>query len=238
MECDTCRESLSARLDGEVEPRPAEAVDAHLAQCAACATWHAQAQAVTRMIRVRPAEPVPDLVASVLSPPRALPVALPQRLALMVVALVQLGLALSQLLTGASGGHAGHDLAGHLFNEGAAWNLALGVGLLVASLRADRAAGLLPTLIGFVGVLVAFSVRDLVAGTATVERVASHLPVVTGLVLLFLVSRAVRAEPTPGARVPGSDEGAAGEPAAGEPTRRTGRDGKPRHLRPTAKRAA
>ncbi|GLW93362.1 zf-HC2 domain-containing protein [Actinokineospora globicatena] len=236
MDCDTCRAALSARLDGEAEPAPAAETDAHLEQCPACAEWRARAEVLTRSIRVRPAEAVPDLVDAVLAAtptPRA--VAIGPRAALAVVALLQLGLALSQLLTGASGGHSDHGMTGHLFNEGAAWNLALGVGLLVAAGQAHRAAGLLPTLTGFVAVLVGFSVRDLITGSASAERVVSHLPVVVGLALLFVVARAFRKQPTPGTPVlygQGETSTDVSEPPRGES------GPKPRHLRPTAKHAA
>ncbi|GGP75371.1 zf-HC2 domain-containing protein [Saccharothrix coeruleofusca] len=236
MDCETCREALSARMDGEAGPAPDAEVDAHLAGCAACAHWNTRAQALTRSIRVRPAQPSPDLVEAVLAaaPPRH--VALTPRLALAAVALVQLWVALAQLLAGATSGHGGHGFADHLFNEGAAWNLALGVGLLAAAVRVHRAAGLLPTLGGFVAVLLAFSVHDLVEGTATVARVASHLPLLAGLVLLHLVARAHRSQPTPGTPARHDDEdhdradGHGGEPTGHQGQRR----GRFRHLRPTA----
>ncbi|MFC6091974.1 zf-HC2 domain-containing protein [Saccharothrix lopnurensis] len=51
MDCETCREALSARLDGEAEPGPAAEVDAHLGQCAACTRRRTRAQALTRTAR-------------------------------------------------------------------------------------------------------------------------------------------------------------------------------------------
>ncbi|MFD1148651.1 zf-HC2 domain-containing protein [Saccharothrix hoggarensis] len=240
MDCQSCREALSARLDGEAEPVPAAETDAHLAQCLACTRWQASAQALTRAIRVRPVGPDPDLVDAVLAaaPPRH--TALAPRLALSAVAIVQLWLGLAQLLAGATGGHSGHGISTHLFNEGAAWNLALGIGLMVAAVHAHRAAGLLPTLAGFVAVLVAFSVSDLIGGTATATRVVSHLPLVAGLVLLYLVARAHREEPTPGTPAKHDDDlghhdDSDGDDVAPQPG---GRPGRGRHLRPTAHRRA
>lgn len=240
MDCQSCREALSARLDGEAEPVPAAETDAHLAQCTACTRWQTSAQALTRTIRVRPVGPDPDLTAAVLAavPPRH--TALKPRLALAAIAVVQLWLALAQLLAGATGDHAGDGLSTHLFNEGAAWNLALGIGLLVAAVNAHRAAGLLPTLGGFVAVLLAFSVNDLLDGTATTTRVASHLPLVAGLLLLYLVARAHRGQPTPGTpakhdhdrRHRDNSDGDDVAPETG------GRPGRGRHLRPTAHRRA
>ncbi|MFT7841611.1 zf-HC2 domain-containing protein [Saccharothrix sp. BKS2] len=245
MDCETCREALSARLDGEAEPGPAVEVDAHLGQCAACTRWRTRAQALTRTVRVRPARPSPDLVDAVLAAAPPGHPALVPRLALAAVALVQLWLALSQLLAGASGhadhGGSNHGMSDHLFNEGAAWNLALGIGLVVAAVRSRRAAGLLPTLGGFVAVLLVFSVSDLVNGAATATRVVSHLPLVAGLALLCLVARAHR-DPTPGTPATHDETARADEPhhgpgrGDGPPQRR--RRGGPRHLRPTAHRRA
>ncbi|MBP2335575.1 putative anti-sigma-YlaC factor YlaD [Saccharothrix coeruleofusca] len=237
MDCQTCREALSARLDGEAEPVPAAETDAHLAQCTACLRWQASAQALTRSIRVRPAVAHPDLVGAVpmVVPPRR--AALVPRPALAAVAVVQLWLAMDQVLAGTGAEHVGHGVSAHLFNEGAAWNLALGIGLLVAAVNARRAAGLLPTLGGFVAVLLGFSVNDLLNGTATAARVASHLPLVAGLVLLYLVARAHRGQPTPGtpAERDQARRGGSGGVVLPPPDRRRERS---RPLHPTAHRRA
>ncbi|WP_199440225.1 zf-HC2 domain-containing protein [Umezawaea beigongshangensis] len=241
MDCDTCREALSARLDGETGPVPAAETDAHLAQCASCSAWQLRAQALTRAIRVRPAEAAPDLADAVLAAAPPQHTALRSRLGLTAVALVQLWLALSQLFTGATShaGHVGGGISGHLFNEGAAWNLALGVGLLVAAVDGRRAAGLLPTLGGFVAVLLAFSVHDLLDGTATTARVASHLPLVAGLALLLLVARAHRERPAPGTPATSGHDDLDDAPDHDTPARRSSHPrGRGRHLRPTAHRRA
>lgn len=215
---------------------PAAETDAHLAQCAACTRWQANAQALTRAIRVRLAEPEPELVDAVLAatPPRH--TALVPRLGLAAVAIVQLWLSLAQLLTGATGGDTGHGTSPHLFNEGIAWNLALAVGLLVAAVSEHRAAGLLPTLGGFVAVLVAFSVNDLLDGTATTTRVVSHLPLLPGLVLLYFVARAHRRRPTPGTPAEqGHDRGDRHDRDGDDATPRPdGNRRQRRHLRPSA----
>ncbi|MEV0134326.1 zf-HC2 domain-containing protein [Dactylosporangium sp. NPDC050688] len=79
--CEAFREALSARLDGEAEPVDAALTDAHLARCAGCRTWHAEAATATRLFRVRqvPTEPagVDDLLAALdahgVLPPAAVP---------------------------------------------------------------------------------------------------------------------------------------------------------------------
>jgi anti-sigma factor ChrR (cupin superfamily) len=67
VDCDTCREALSARADGEIEPVPGEETDAHLASCVDCRQWQEDAAALIRSLRVRPAAEVPDLTAAVLA---------------------------------------------------------------------------------------------------------------------------------------------------------------------------
>ncbi|MFD4637803.1 zf-HC2 domain-containing protein [Lentzea sp. NPDC058436] len=213
VECRTCREALSARLDGEPEGVPADQVDAHLDGCASCREWHDGAAALNRVLRVRPAARVPDLTAAILdaAPPITPPTpkgALPRGL-LTGVAVAQIALGLAQVL-GVSTAHSGHTTgvdSTHLFNESTAWNLALGLGLLWTALRPSATAGVLPVTAAFVAVLIPYSASDLLSGTATAARVFSHSLLVVGLVLLAFVHFGRR---DPGGRTPlhSSDSGA------------------------------
>ncbi|MFC5289583.1 zf-HC2 domain-containing protein [Actinokineospora guangxiensis] len=234
MVCDTCREALSARIDGEAGPVPPAEVDAHLADCPACTAWLAKAEVVSRRMRVREAVPAPDLTAAVLAalpPQRTAPRA---RIALGVVAVLQMGVVIAQVL--GAGAHADHTSPGHLFNEGIAWNAALAIGLLMAAIRTDQARGLLTTLTAFVGVLGAYSVYDLFTAAASPYRVLSHLPVVAGLLLLHAISRAHRAPPSPADRQSTDDHHSAHPTTDSEgATPRTPGTGP---LRPTARHAA
>ncbi|MGZ4132686.1 MAG: zf-HC2 domain-containing protein, partial [Actinomycetota bacterium] len=68
MNCDRAQAVLSARLDGERAPeRVGAAVDAHAATCARCRSFETRALRVRTSVRVRPAEPVPDLVGSIMT---------------------------------------------------------------------------------------------------------------------------------------------------------------------------
>ncbi|GAB1515241.1 zf-HC2 domain-containing protein [Actinophytocola sp. KF-1] len=187
MECLTCRESLSARLDGEAEPVPAAQVDAHLAGCGACHAWLRRAEELNRLVRVRPAAPVPDLTHAILADA---PVFEPEqgwgvRGALVCVAVAQVALGLSQLV----GAGTAHAHAGHLLNESTAWNLALGIGMLWAAFRPRATTGLVPMLAGFLVVLFAYSAHDLLTGAAPVTRVLGHGLLLVGLVLMIIVDR-------------------------------------------------
>lgn len=169
---------------------PAEVTDQHLDQCPACQTWQARASALTRSLRVRPAEPTPDLVEAVLEV-AVIPTPMRgwwARAALVVVAVAQLTLGMAEVL-GVNQGMSDMPMSGHLFNESTAWNLALGIGMLWAALRTRAIAGMLPVMSGFLLMLTAFSVHDLLNGGVTLSRVSSHGLLVVGLGLLYVVHR-------------------------------------------------
>ncbi|MEC3979301.1 zf-HC2 domain-containing protein [Amycolatopsis sp. H20-H5] len=200
MSCETYREALSARIDGERGPLPEQQVDLHLTGCPACHRWYEQSLLLRRSMLVRAAPPVPDLTAAILEnapPPRE---KWGLRIALGTVALVQCGLAFAQLLGVDTGMHGapGGFMQTHLINESAAWNLAVGIGLLWAALRTRAAAGQLPMIAGFVLVLTVVSAGDLLGDRVTPERLLSHGFLVVGLALLFAVHRRHRATHQPG----------------------------------------
>lgn len=68
MNCDRAQAVLSARMDGE---RPSErlgsAVDAHAATCPRCRAFETRARGLRTAVRIRPAEPVPDMVGSIMT---------------------------------------------------------------------------------------------------------------------------------------------------------------------------
>ncbi|TWP48512.1 hypothetical protein FKR81_28425 [Lentzea tibetensis] len=245
VDCDTCREALSARLDGEPESAPADQVEGHLAECADCRAWQDQAAALTRTLRLRPATPVPDLTAAILDaapviePPR--PRGWLPRMLLGGVAVAQLTIGLAQILGTGESAHSGHSTgvdSSHLFNESTAWNLALGLGLLWTALRPAAASGLLPVVGAFVAVLIPFSASDLLGGAATVSRVTTHALLILGLALLVIVHRGNRdphgRTPVSTSDSPGAETGAADAPEPGTRTRSQRRV----RLRPVSRRRA
>ena len=195
MGCDDCRQAISAGLDGESLPGEEAAVAAHVERCAECRRFADEAARVTRLTRTRSAEPTPDLTAAVLATARHLPRRIGAdavRLGLGAVGLAQFALAVSGMVDAGSH-HGSVELAGasaaHLANESSAWNMALAVGFLWAALGGARAAGLLPVMTAFVGVLAALSVLDAVSGRVEVDRLLTHGLVVLGLVLLMALPR-------------------------------------------------
>ncbi|TWG26612.1 putative anti-sigma-YlaC factor YlaD [Actinoplanes teichomyceticus] len=204
---------LSAQLDGEDDPVVRPLVDEHLAGCAGCREWLERAAAVNRLTRTGAVPEVPDLSAAILAARPAAPVKAPSRrlpvaamyVALALIGAVQIILGLAQV-GGASGAghvHLGPATApGHLWNESAAWNVAVGAGYLVIALRRTRPVGLVPMLTAFVGMLLLLSVNDLTAGRVDVARLVGHGFVVVGYLLVVALSRSAggSARP-PGVRV-------------------------------------
>lgn len=191
MDCDTAREALSARIDGEREPIPAARVDEHLAGCESCRAWQAAAVEHTQLLRRLAGR---SQLAAVRPPsaarlPREADATISwRRWALGAVGVVQLGLALAQGL-GAELGVPHAASAGHVLNESTAWSAALGVAMVVAALRPVMAGGLSWVLTAFAGFLLIYEVVDTHEGRVSFDRPLTHLPVVVGAVLALLVWR-------------------------------------------------
>ena len=193
--CSSVREALSARLDGEPLGMPEEALDQHLAACAACVAWAESAAVVTRRARLAAAPEVPDLTAAVLT---ALPRELPGvgaaarsrladatvRLALLAVAVAQAGLAWPALASGA----AAMSAPVHVAHETGAWNLAVAAAFLAVAAAPRLAAGGLPFLATFAALLVPVTLADLAAGHVHADRAVAHLLLFAGVVLVATVA--------------------------------------------------
>ena len=195
MPCQTFREAISARLDGEPLGMPVRALDEHLAGCPECAAWADDAAVVTRRARLAPAPPVPDLTSAVLAAlPRELPgagaaarsrlFAAALRLALLAVAVGQAGLAWPALTSGA----ASMSAPVHMAHETGAWNLGVAVAFLAVAAAPRLAAGALPFLGTFAALLVPVTLADLVAGRVHADRAVAHLLLVLGVVLVAAVA--------------------------------------------------
>jgi len=220
MGCEAYREALSARLDSEDGPDERAGVDAHLATCLACRRWLDAAATITRLARTGAVVAAPGISDSVLD-------ALPgprrrYRQAVLPGLRIVLGvLGAVQLLLGAlqSAGRSDATTLGgehlhpgsttiwtpdHLWNESAAWNLALGAGFLWIALRRGRPVGMLPTLTAFVLALTLLSITDLSSGQVNPTRLYSHGFVVLGYLIVLALSRLEPAvDAPPGNRHPG-----------------------------------
>ncbi|UQX87659.1 zf-HC2 domain-containing protein [Jatrophihabitans telluris] len=204
MTCERYREAASARMDGEPLQLPASALDHHLATCSQCAAWLAEAERLGRALRIS-GQTAPDLSAAILND-----VVLPARrlgryrrrlrLGLIALGFVQWALAVPALF----GNSVGMSMGVHTSHESAAWNLALGASFLAVAVKPSRASGTLPILATFVVVLSALSISDVATHAVDPARLASHIGVVLGLLLVGLVARSEWSRPRSRAAAPGS----------------------------------
>jgi predicted anti-sigma-YlaC factor YlaD len=186
MDCRSYRELISARLDDELTAFEAEALDAHLPHCAGCRTFADRAEELAPLLRVRAAEPIPDLVVPILAAARAPKrdgVRDAARLMLAWVAVVQLAFALPALVLGDSTGATAH-VARHL----GSFDVAIAAGLLYAAMRPRRAAALIPVALVLTGCVVATATFDLTDGSTSSGVEATHLVDLVGFVLLWVVA--------------------------------------------------
>ncbi len=184
-DCASIRELISARLDGETTADESGAIDIHVAGCADCTSFLARSERLDRLVRVRPAEPVPDLVRAVTA--RARPARLGRggwlRPALAWVAVVLLVQSLPPLLAGRLDGSDVHE-ARHL----GAFGAALAVGFAYAAWKPHRAFGLLPFTVALVATTLLGVVADIVSGERTPVAELVHLSELGGLVLLWMIA--------------------------------------------------
>lgn len=213
MRCEVVRETLSALLDGERQELPAQQVDSHLASCRGCRRWLVGAAAQARRLTEfsggafssgAGVEAAPDLAAQILAaagvrsltPETGTPgwwrwgVCRP---ILIGIGLFQVCMALAQI-AGANYGmvsaHAhGAATGAHLLHESTAWLLALGGAMIAAGIWPSVAAGVAAIAGVYALALGSYVAIDAYHGQVTTARIASHLPVLAGLVCALLVAR-------------------------------------------------
>jgi len=176
MDCTDARTAISAGLDGEDQPVAAPVLEAHLRTCADCRAFQTSATTMHRRLRLRPAEPVPDLSASIVA---ALEPADDGRIAglragLAAVAIVQILIA----------------LPAHTARHLGSFAVALGIGFLVAAWRPDRVGGVLPLTAALVLCLLLTSGIDVASSrTNALGELGGHATELVGLGLLWLLAR-------------------------------------------------
>jgi predicted anti-sigma-YlaC factor YlaD len=212
MRCEVAREALSARLDGEPQQVPTQQVDAHLGSCHDCRTWLIGVAVQTRRLASVDVCPGPDLVERIMATAGVAPVPRYRRwlrgllsdyrrCGLIVVGATQVVLALAQIAgvdfgLVATHGH-GAATGAHLLHESTAWFLALGAAMIVAGVWTVAAVGVSAITGAFAVVLAGYVAVDAYNGQVTAARIASHLPVLLGLVFALLVARERVGEPKP-----------------------------------------
>ena len=198
MGCEECREALSARLDGEDDPKERAVVDAHVASCGACARWVDEAAAVSRLVRM---SVVPDTSDRPVLTPQALAAALPRsghrrltqvlRILLGLLGAAQFLVGMAQVSLMSAGVHDHPDAVSpsHLWHESAAWNIAVGAAFGWIAVRRTRPAGLIPMLSVFVAMLTLVSANDLWLGGVDAQRLLSHGFVIAGYLVILALTR-------------------------------------------------
>jgi predicted anti-sigma-YlaC factor YlaD len=214
VDCDSAREALSARIDGEASGVPEAVLDNHLASCAPCRQWQQRAHAVTRRARLGGVfldhDLAPQVLAAVPAPAAQWRRRAFQRGALLALALGQLAIAAPMLILGHD-----HDAGVHAAHELGSFNLALAAAFAAGAIRPKLSAGLAwPCAVAAAG-LVVTAVADLFSGQALGADEAMHLVAVAGAALLAWQSRLPDVR-SAGAAVHGRTDGQRGPATAGE----------------------
>ncbi len=178
-------ELLSARADGETTAHENALLSDHLAHCADCSALADRVEALDRQVRFRPAEPVPDMVASITS--RARPATLGRggwlRPAIAWVAVVLLAQNTAVLLSGRLAGAESHQ-ARHI----GAFGVALAVGFAYVAWKPHRSSGLLPFAAALITTMSISAVAAVVDGGRTLLAESAHVTEIVGLVLLWMIA--------------------------------------------------
>ncbi len=195
-DCQRYRVAISAQLDGEDAGLEGAGLERHLASCAGCRHFAAEAADLKESVRASAEEPAPDLTRAILTAigaehrrPRWDPAAL--RAGLAAVGVVQLLLAVPGLWAGIKGTPV------HVARELGSFDLALAVGFLFAAWRPLRAYGMVPLVAALVAGLAVTTSIDVIEGRTLVSTEAIHLLDASGLGLLWALARTVTTSERP-----------------------------------------
>lgn len=184
VECIAARTILSAQLDQEAEPDEARVANAHLGRCADCSRWWTSIGSVTRALRVRPAEQIPDIATQALARSRHRPRTSFRliRLGLALLASVELVFAISGVVAGRSASPI-HDTQ-HI----GAFGAAVAGALLFVAWRPGRAGGLMPLVFALGFAIPTFATVDVINSNLTIGGGVHHLVQMCGLSMVWFLS--------------------------------------------------
>jgi predicted anti-sigma-YlaC factor YlaD len=189
MNCEECREVLSAQLDGEAEAVEVADAEEHRRACAGCTAFAQGSARLHRASRLGAAPQVPDLTSRILTAigaeaRRGGDRATPLRVVLAAVAVLEIAAALPALFLGDDAG-----LSAHAARHAGSFALAIGVGFLYVAWRPRRATGILVVSAALMSCLVLASILDVATGRAAMLSEMQHLPEVAGVVAVWLLHR-------------------------------------------------
>lgn len=223
----------------------AQQVDAHLETCRGCRAWLIGAAVQTRRLASVAPGKGPDLVGKIMaSIDQQSPTyqrwmrwlrARYRRWGLIAVGLFQVAIAAAQISGidfGMVSSHMHGAMSGeHLMHESTAWLLALGLAMVGAGVWPVAAVGVAAITGVYCVALLGYVIVDAFGGEVTATRIASHMPLLLGLVFALLVAREhVRTRGTRAADAEADAEGPA-RPARSPGARRH------RHLWPIGRSA-
>ena len=176
MDCDQCREALSAEMDGERVDR--DAIRAHVDTCDDCRAWRERSHRLARTGLVV-AEPIPEVTVD--DRPSGFILNRWLRIMLAWSGLVLLIWNLPGIFDAVDTGSV------HLARHQSAFAVALGVAFLYVAWRPDRAYGMVPFSITFTLAVAVVAIVDLASGSATTSRESLHFLELAGLVMLWVL---------------------------------------------------
>ena len=189
VDCDACREAISALLDNEDPGVDLTLVEAHLTSCAACRADAARATRLQRWLRRGPTEPVPDLTPAILArigPTEPGPRQGAQREVRIALAVLAGLVAFLPLPAPLLAGEAGAPM--HLARELGAFQVALAVGLLLVAWQPQRRVQLLPVLAVLSVCPAVIAALDVAGGRTPASAEGHHLVQLAGLGLVWLLA--------------------------------------------------
>jgi len=200
MNCEACREAISALLDNEDPGIDSALVQVHLAGCVACQADTTQASRLQGWLRRRPAEPVPDLTPAILArigPTEPGPRQGTQREVRIALAVLAGLVAVLPLPAPLLAEEAGAPL--HVARELGAFQVALAVGLLLVAWQPRRRVQLLPVLAVLSVCPAVIAALDVAGGRTPASAEGHHLVQLAGLGLVWLLAHPPgRARPVAG----------------------------------------
>jgi predicted anti-sigma-YlaC factor YlaD len=183
MECTRIREACSAVLDNETSELTPRVIEQHLRSCGACRQFAADARSL-RTALAHTVAPAPDFSTRIAAGAgtRREPTLAVLRLGLATVAVIQIALALPDLILGSDEG-----APIHIAHEVGAWGIALAVGFLFAAWRPLRAVGMLPFAAALSAGLLTTAFVDVLDGRASSLIETTHVLALIGTGLLWML---------------------------------------------------
>ncbi len=183
--CSDAGELLSAREDGETTGAENVDLEHHLSGCTECSTLAAHISDLSRQLRFRPADPIPNLVGAITE--RTRPAVLGRggwlRPAMAWVAVVLFAQNVVALVGGRLDGADDH-LARHV----GAFGVALAIGFAYVAWKPHRSHGLLPFAAALIVTISISALADIIDGGRTVLAESAHITEVIGLALLWMIA--------------------------------------------------